>query len=51
MADDPAPPPQRTGGQTAPPRTADLLTVGLMVFFVSLLVVVSALLTLPTILG
>jgi hypothetical protein len=30
---------------------ADLLTIGLLVFFVSLLVVVAALLVLPTILG
>jgi hypothetical protein len=41
MADDPAP----------PDRSADLLTIGLLVFFVSLLVVVAALLTLPAILG
>jgi hypothetical protein len=41
MADDPGP----------PRRTADLLTIGLLVFFVSLLLVVAALLTLPAILG
>lgn len=36
----------------APPGTgADLLTIGLLVFFVSLLVVVAALLVLPMILG
>ena len=34
-----------------PQRGADLLTIGLLVFFVSLLVVVAALLTLPAILG
>ena len=34
-----------------PPRGADLLTIGLLVFFVSLLVVVAALLALPAILG
>jgi hypothetical protein len=42
MGADPEPQPQ---------RAADLLTVGLLVFFVSLLVVVAALLVLPTILG
>ncbi|HET6819067.1 MAG TPA: hypothetical protein VFH98_00780 [Candidatus Limnocylindria bacterium] len=34
-----------------PGRGADLLTIGLLVFFVSLVVVVAALLVLPTILG
>ncbi|MEP6470071.1 MAG: hypothetical protein ABJC24_09900 [Chloroflexota bacterium] len=34
-----------------PGRAADLLTIGLLVFFVSLLVVVAALLMLPAILG
>jgi hypothetical protein len=34
-----------------PGRAADLLTIGLLVFFVSLLVVVAALLVLPAILG
>jgi len=34
-----------------PGRGADLLTIGLLVFFVSLLVVVAALLLLPAILG
>jgi hypothetical protein len=33
------------------PRSADLLTIGLLVFFVSLLVVVAALLALPAIVG
>ena len=32
-------------------RGSDLLTIGLLVFFVSLLVVVAALLTLPAIFG
>jgi hypothetical protein len=32
-------------------RTADLLTIGLLVFFVSLLVVVAALLVLPATFG
>jgi hypothetical protein len=34
-----------------PQSGLDLLTIGLLVFFVSLLVIVAALLTLPTILG
>ena len=34
-----------------PGRTADLLTIGLLVFFVSLIVVVAALLVLPAIFG
>jgi hypothetical protein len=36
---------------SAPGRGVDLLTIGLLVFFVSLVVVVAALLVLPTILG
>jgi hypothetical protein len=35
----------------APQRGSDLLTIGLLVFFVSLLVVVAALLVLPAIFG
>ena len=35
----------------APPRASDLLTIGLLVFFVSLLVVVAALLVLPAVFG
>jgi hypothetical protein len=34
-----------------PGSSLDLLTIGLLVFFVSLLVIVAALLTLPAILG
>jgi hypothetical protein len=37
--------------EQSPPRGTDLLTIGLLVFFVSLLVVVAALLTLPAVLG
>ena len=33
------------------PRTIDLLTVGLLVFFVTLIVIVAALLALPQVLG
>ena len=35
----------------APQRGSDLLTIGLLVFFVSLLTVVAALLVLPAIFG
>ena len=45
-----APDPETPDSET-PGRTADLLTIGMLVFFVSLLVVVAALLVLPTILG
>jgi hypothetical protein len=50
-----APDPERLDPESLDPatpgRTADLLTIGLLVFFVSLLVVVAALLVLPAILG
>jgi hypothetical protein len=46
----PTPDPEGPDPET-PGRTADLLTIGLLVFFVSLLVVVAALLVLPAILG
>jgi hypothetical protein len=38
-------------GEDEPPSSLDLLTIGLLVFFVSLLVIVAALLALPMIVG
>lgn len=53
--DEPRPDSQPDARPDAPPgpagNGADLLTIGLLVFFVSLLVVVAALLVLPAIVG
>jgi hypothetical protein len=50
VRDPESPDPESLDPET-PGRAADLLTIGLLVFFVSLLVVVAALLVLPAILG
>jgi hypothetical protein len=51
VAPDPESPDPESRDPEPPGRTADLLTIGLLVFFVSLLVVVAALLMLPAIVG
>ena len=52
---DPNPPeaavPPSPAGQPQPGEGADLLSIGLLVFFVALLLIVAAMLTLPMVLG
>ena len=43
--------PPAPGAQAQPGEGADLLSIGLLVFFVALLLIVAAMLTLPMVLG